>query len=445
MRDGIMSSEARPTGGTGVWQRKRLTICAIGEADSVHVATRIRCFAEMGHEVYLITPSASRHGIAGVTELVPGFDAALAARGWRGALARACRRTGGETLCHFFRIVGFVRLLLRCRPDIVHVHYAYSLYGWAAGLLGCRPLVVTVMGGDVLFEEQGAPTAIGKWLTLELLRKADYITSKSHHLTEILDGFGGFADKTERILWGVPVETFRRVDASSLRQLLGIAAQRRVILSPKILRPLYRVDLVVEAMTLVRESCPDAILLLTEYMPDADYRSAIKRRIDELGLAEHVLFCGEVDHAEMPAYYSLAEICVAVPSSDGLPQTLLESMACGTPNILSRLPRYEEIVRHEESAYFVEPNPADIADGILRLLTDLALRRRISDRAREIVYAEANLGEQAARVERRYQELAATIRPAVIRPAALLTAWRSYRRGRGSRPATTPTVARLRS
>ena len=445
MRDGIMSSEARPTGGTGVWQRKRLTICAIGEADSVHVATRIRCFAEMGHEVYLITPSASRHGIAGVTELVPGFDAALAARGWRGALARACRRTGGETLCHFFRIVGFVRLLLRCRPDIVHVHYAYSLYGWAAGLLGCRPLVVTVMGGDVLFEEQGAPTAIGKWLTLELLRKADYITSKSHHLTEILDGFGGFADKTERILWGVPVETFRRVDASSLRQLLGIAAQRRVILSPKILRPLYRVDLVVEAMTLVRESCPDAILLLTEYMPDADYRSAIKRRIDELGLAEHVLFCGEVDHAEMPAYYSLAEICVAVPSSDGLPQTLLESMACGTPNILSRLPRYEEIVRHEESAYFVEPNPADIADGILRLLTDLALRRRISDRAREIVYAEANLGEQAAQVERRYQELAATIRPAVIRPAALLTAWRSYRRGRGSRPATTPTVARLRS
>src|SRR5207248_11360309 len=183
------------------------------------------------------------------------------------------------------------------------------------------------------------------------------------------------------------------------------------------------------------ESCPDAVLLLTEYMPDADYRAAIKRRIDELGLAEHVLFCGQVDHAEMPAYYSLAEICVAVPSSDGLPQTLLESMACGTPNILSRLPRYEEIVRHEESAYFVEPNPADIAVGILRLLTDPALHGRISDRAREIVYAEANLAEQADRVEHRYQELAATIRPAVIRPAALLAAWRSYRQGCGGRAA----------
>ena len=439
-----MRSDARPTLGTGVSQRKRLTICAIGEADSVHVATRIRCFAEMGHRVYLMTPSRSRNGIAGVTELIPGFDAAVADRGWKGALARACRRIGGEMLCHVFRMAGFLRLLFRCRPDIVHVHYAYSLYGWAAGLLGCRPLVVTVMGGDVLFEEQGAPTPIGKFLTLELLRKADYITSKSHHLTDVLDRLGDFGNKTERILWGVSVETFHRVDASSLRQRPGISGQRRVILSPKILRPLYRVHLVVEAMALVRESCLDAVLLLTEYMPDTDYRATIKRRIEELGLSEHVVFCGQIDHAEMPAYYSLAEVCVAVPSSDGLPQTLLESMACGTPNILSRLPRYEEIVSHEESAYFVEPRADDIAAGILRLLRDSALHRRISDRAREIVYAEANLAEQAARVERRYQELAATIPPAVIRPPALLAAWRSYRRERASRGAAT-TVASVPS
>src|SRR5437660_3386477 len=142
MRDGIMSSESRATRGTGVSPQKRLTICAIGEADSVHVATRIRCFAEMGHHVYLITPSRSGRGIPGVTELVPGFDAALAGRGWRGALARACRRIGGQTLCHVFRMFGFVRLLLRCRPDIVHVHYEYMLYGWAAGLLRCRPVLV---------------------------------------------------------------------------------------------------------------------------------------------------------------------------------------------------------------------------------------------------------------------------------------------------------------
>ena len=144
------------------------------------------------------------------------------------------------------------------------------------------------------------------------------------------------------------------------------------------------------------------------------------------------MFCGRVRHDDMPAYYSLAEIAVAVPTSDGLPQTLLESVACGTPNILSRLPRYEEIVRHEESAYFVEPSPACIAAGIVRLLEDPALRAGIAARAHAIVRDEADLDEQAARVERRYQQLAAAIRPRIYRVAALWAAWRSYRRYRGT-------------
>ena len=122
----------------------------------------------------------------------------------------------------------------------------------------------------------------------------------------------------------------------------------------------------------------------------------------------------------MPAYYSLAEVAVAVPSSDGLPQTLLESMACRTPNILSRLPRYEEIVRHEESAYFVDATPEDIARGILRLFGDRGLRATIADNAEVIVRREGDLDEQAARVERRYRELAATVRPRIgILSAAL--------------------------
>jgi glycosyltransferase involved in cell wall biosynthesis len=138
-----------------------------------------------------------------------------------------------------------------------------------------------------------------------------------------------------------------------------------------------------------------------------------------------VMFCGRIDHAEMPQYYCLAEITVAVPASDGLPQTLLESMACGTPNLLSKLPRYEEIVQHEESAYFVEASAAAIADGIIRLLDDAGLRAKLAGNALNIVRREADLDQQARRVERRYRELAATIRPRVVRPAALFAAWRS--------------------
>ncbi len=405
-------------------QNKRMTICAIGSANSTHVATRVRCFAEMGHRVFLVTETPSAAGIEGVVEVVPSPNRRL------GLLLAICRRIGVPGLDDLWRTFALIRILRRCRPDIVHVHFAYSYYGWLVGVLGCRPLVVTVMGGDVLFEEQGSPTALGKWLTLELLRKADYITSKSNYLTEELDRLGGFGAKTERIVWGISASRFHRLDAAALRATLGLSPQRRVILSPKILRPLYRVHLVVEAMAIVRRDFPEAVLLVTEYSPEPYYRAQIARLIEQLELSDHVRFCGHVDHDSMPLYYSLAEFCVAVPSSDGLPQTLLESIACETPNILSRLPRYEEIVRHEESAYFVEPTPQDIAAGICRLLDDATLCAKIASQALEIVRREANLDVQARRVERGYHRLAASIRPQIFSLSGMWGTWHSYRRFR---------------
>src|SRR5207245_1985487 len=103
-----------------------------------------------------------------------------------------------------------------------------------------------------------------------------------------------------------------------------------------------------------------------------------------------------------------------------------ESMDGEAPNLLSKLPRYEEIVRHEESAYFVEATAAGIGDGITRLLRDPALRAKLARNALDIVRREADLDEQAGRVERRYCELAETVRPRVVRAAALASAWRSF-------------------
>ncbi|MGH7064925.1 MAG: glycosyltransferase family 4 protein [Stellaceae bacterium] len=419
---------AEPPGTPG--GRRRLTICAIGYASSPHVVARVRCFAEMGHRVFLITETPSPGGIPGVTELVPAWDQALARRLWFRLLAAAGRRIGGRAVDDSWRLAIFVHMLRRCRPDIVHVHFAYSYYGWLAGLVGCRPLVVTVMGGDVLFEEQGNPTPAGKWLTLELLRKADYITSKSHYLTEVLDHLGGFAPKCERVIWGVPLRRFRRVEATELRKRLGLAAGRRIVFSPKILQPLYRIHLVVEAMAEVRRRFPQALLLVAEYSEDLEYKAEIYQKIEELDLHGHVMFCGSIEHAEMAAYYSLAEIAVAVPVSDGLPQTLLEAMACQTPNIVSRLPRYEEIVSHRESAYFVTATPEGIAAGIAALLDDPCLRRKIADNAAAIVAREGDLDRQAALVADRYQTLAATIRPRAVDLIGLLATVRSYCRYR---------------
>jgi glycosyltransferase involved in cell wall biosynthesis len=393
-------------------QGRPLTIVAVGAGSSTHVARFVQRFAKRGHRVFLFSDSPNPTGIEGVEQLVPTV------RRWIPRVPRPLR----GALYHGLSALDLLRALRASRPDVVHVYYAYSYYAWVAGLLGCRPLVVTVMGGDVLFAEQGAPGPVGEWLTIRLLRQADYITSQSHFLSGVVERLGGSPAKTERILWGVPPDEFGPRDTADLRRALGLEPESPIILSPKILQPFYRVHLVVEAMAIVRRSIPNAVLVVSEYGADAAYRKQISRRVDELGLGKQVMFVGQIPYEEMPSYYSLAEVSIGIPSSDSMPQALFEAMACGTPTILSRLPRYEEIVQHEESAYFVDPDPEAIAAGIIRILDDTALRKGIAERGRRIVLEQANLDEEAARVEKRYRELVAAIRPRAFSPAALLSA-----------------------
>src|SRR5262245_48828999 len=110
MRGRIMSSDAAPA------PERKLTILAIGHADSVHVAARVHCFAQMGHRVYLVTETPSSEGIDGVMELVPADDARSTGRPLRRVAPWLCRRIGGRVVDHARRAVGFVRLVRRCRP-----------------------------------------------------------------------------------------------------------------------------------------------------------------------------------------------------------------------------------------------------------------------------------------------------------------------------------------
>jgi glycosyltransferase involved in cell wall biosynthesis len=102
----------------------------------------------------------------------------------------------------------------------------------------------------------------------------------------------------------------------------------------------------------------------------------------------------------------------SVPSSDGLPQSLFEAMACGTPIVLGRLPVYEEIVRDGAEALLVPLDTEAVAAAVCRVLRDPALAGGLADRALATVRAEADLGREVARVEGFYQEALAGPRPA---------------------------------
>src|SRR5437763_12347629 len=72
-------------------------------------------------------------------------------------------------------------------------------------------------------------------------------------------------------------------------------------------------------------------------------RAALERRIAEIGLAERVHFVGALRHHELPDWFRAADATVLPSRSEGIPNVLRESLACGTPFVATRVGGIPEI------------------------------------------------------------------------------------------------------
>ena len=364
-----------------------MRIAVVGNGRTVHALVRGAAVAALGHEVRLVTlgPVLPVSGMEVKTRPLPAtlFESIAAAR-------------------------SFLDDLRSFRPDLLHVHYAGGKLGTMASLSGIRPMVVTVMGGDVQPEQHpnGLP-----WLerraTRRILAEADLILAKSDRLRTEMATLGDFRDKVETVRWGVDAAVFHRQPgaARALRDRLGLPAGARIILSPRILRPLYNIHLMVEALPRVMHEVPEAMLLVSEHRADPEYQRSLRTRVRSLGFQDRVRFIAPLDHAEMPALYSLAEVMVSIPFSDGLPQSLFEAMACETPAVLGRLPGYAEAVVDGQHALLVDLEPRPLADAIVLLLQDVTRARGMAAAAQQRVRDVAWLPQEVKRVEALYKAL----------------------------------------
>ena len=99
----------------------------------------------------------------------------------------------------------------------------------------------------------------------------------------------------------------------------------------------------------------------------------------DLGLADHVIFPGQVSEAVLPALYRSATLLVYPSLYEGFGLPILEAMASGLPVITSNRSSMPEVAG--DAAILVDPeNPEDLASALSSALTDDALRRDLAQR-----------------------------------------------------------------
>ena len=110
---------------------------------------------------------------------------------------------------------------------------------------------------------------------------------------------------------------------------------------------------------------------------------------------------------DMPDVLSSAHVvCLPTYYGEGLPKVLLEAAACGRPLIASDRPGCREIAIHNETALLVPPrDAAALADAMQTLVGDPQLRRRLGQRARELVCSNFTIEHVNAETIQIYREL----------------------------------------
>ncbi|MFL6709928.1 MAG: glycosyltransferase family 4 protein [Massilia sp.] len=257
--------------------------------------------------------------------------------------------------------------------DLIDAHYFYP-DGVAATALGRyfnKPVVITARGSDItLIPQHSAP----RRMILEAAASAAASITVCNALKVGLTELGADPGKIVSLRNGVDLQRFQPGDRAALRKELGMTGL--TLISVGNLLPVKGHDLTIRALTLM----PDASLWIAGAGPE---QASLEALAAELGVASRVRFLGSVPNAELHRYYSAADAMVLASSREGWANVLLESMACGTPVVATRVWGTPEVVTAPAAGILMdERTPAGLADAVARLRAnypDHAATRRYAE------------------------------------------------------------------
>lgn len=121
---------------------------------------------------------------------------------------------------------------------------------------------------------------------------------------------------------------------------------------------------------------------------DGQLRTKAEQYLSGQGLNNKAKFVGWIPHDELPKYLNDLKLLVLPSYTEGLPNIILEAMACGTPVVATAVGAIPDVIRDSETGFIMENNsPESIAGNIIRALNYPNLEE-IAQNARALVEKE---------------------------------------------------------
>ena len=257
--------------------------------------------------------------------------------------------------------------------DLIDAHYFYP-DGVAATRLGIamnKPVVITARGSDVnVIARYRSPARQIRWAA----EHAAAIVTVSDALKNKLESLGVSGHKIVTLRNGVDLSRFQPLDRGVIRARLDLAGP--VWLAVGHLIELKGVHIALAALA----RTPDTTLLIAGEGPEERHLRQLAKRLD---ISPRVRFLGAVPQADLCDYYNAADVTVLASSCEGMPNVVLESLACGTPVIAAPFAGVTELLSAPDAGKVAAERSAEaIASAWVRL------RSHAPDRAATRSFAE---------------------------------------------------------
>jgi glycosyltransferase involved in cell wall biosynthesis len=272
-----------------------------------------------------------------------------------------------------------IRALLRdLDPDIVNAHSSIDHWLTAAArvTLGRKPKIVRTRHIDVAVSR----SASSRWL---YNKGCEFVMATSRAMVRDLthDGFLT-QSRVAAIPTGIDVAAFSAGDRTKARIELGLPVQAYLFGITATLRAAKGHTHLLEAMAAI-----DAAVARLVIIGDGPQEDNLRKMIDRLGIGARVVMAGR--QRNVADWLAALDAFVLPTYAEGVPQALIQAMACRLPVIASRVGGIPEVVDGLEAATLIEPRSTD---ALLE-----AMRRRLASRP-----GEAELDAMRQRVEERY-------------------------------------------
>jgi glycosyltransferase involved in cell wall biosynthesis len=359
-----------------------------------------RKLAENGHNVYLLTrkvdgsPTYEKMNSIHVIRVPPSFR----------------RASFWKKVRLLLNQITFMFLLYRqVKFEIIHCHGILPAFSALPAKFVLRvPLVITTHGTELLWPswcwwKSRIEMKMSLLFEKFVMSNVDCIIAQSKGVRDyMLKIYGGHLLKRIKIIpTGVDDSKFcRLIDQKK-------TLERPLILFVGALSKVKGVDTLIEATNLVLKKIPQVLLII---VGAGLQHEELEKLVERLRIKDSVIFQGEVaDDDMLVELYNKASV-VVLPSNVGGPVacTILEGMSVGKPVISTAVVGgIPDVIQNGENGMLVKPgDPNQLANAIIRLLTDNDLAMRMGDAARKCVEEKYSLYKVTLQLENLYKELA---------------------------------------